>query len=201
MGGYSFAATVVDTQLVDDMIEIIDTELEKLESSVDQELVDAVTLLHEHEITKFAEVADFMPQNNIRRDEAAKMYVNFAKNVLADNAQVTQNPSCIFTDLHLGHSDLPPLMTESCNRGLFKGHLGAFMPTDAITNAQAVIVLVRMIDGTKIEPTDIHYATNYMTTAEEMLLLEGMNITNISARDQPATRATIAKLLYRASKK
>lgn len=42
------------------------------------------------------------------------------------------------------------------------------MPTDSITNAQAVIVLIRMIDGEKEEPTDDHYASNYMYAAENL---------------------------------
>jgi hypothetical protein len=42
------------------------------------------------------------------------------------------------------------------------------MPTDSITNAQAIIVLIRMIDGDKEEPVGDHYATNYMATAESL---------------------------------
>ena len=48
------------------------------------------------------------------------------------------------------------------------------MPTENITNAQAVIVLIRMIDGLKDEPTDKHYATNYMAAAEKLELIDDL---------------------------
>jgi hypothetical protein len=198
---FSFATNTVDTALVDELLDMIDQELDDIEQAADEELSNAVSLLHEYEITSFDTVETFMPDQSIRRDEAAKMYVNFAKNVQWASTTVETNPLCIFTDLHLWHSDLPDLMIESCNRNLFKGYLGAFMPTDSITNAQAVIVLVRMVDGEKIEPTNDHYATNYMSTAEDLGLLAGLPISSQSSWDLPATRATVAKLLYRAREK
>jgi hypothetical protein len=102
---------------------MLDKEIANIGVGVDEELTSAVALLYSNEITKFDTVDGFMPYQSIRRDEAAKMYVNFAKNVLKDASVVEQNPVCSFTDLHLGHSDLPGLMIESCNRGLFKGYM------------------------------------------------------------------------------
>lgn len=122
MSASALAATEVDTDLVDELLEMIDNELTNLDQAQDQELVDAVTLLHSYEITKFDTVEGFMPDQAIRRDEAAKMYVNFQKNTLQENPEMTDT-MCIFTDLHLGHSDLHELMQESCQRGLFKGHM------------------------------------------------------------------------------
>jgi len=42
------------------------------------------------------------------------------------------------------------------------------MPTDSITNAQAVIVIVRLLDGKKEESSDTHYATAYVDAANRM---------------------------------
>ncbi len=172
-----------------------------MESNETNELAQAITLLHADQITKYDSVDTFMPYNPIRRDEAAKMYVNFEKNTLGINDVVDDHKSCYFTDTHLWHSDLVDLIRESCLRGLFKGYVWSFMPTSSITNAQAVIVLIRMIKWEQVEPVDDHYATNYMTVAQDMGLLDGLAISARSYWDAPATRATIAKLLYRADPK
>lgn len=201
LAGMAMASVEVSTTSLDKMIDLADAELTNTNiTTVDEEeLLEAITLLHKHDITKYDTVTTFMPDQNIRRDEAAKMYVNFEKGVLGEEETPIGALGCSFTDLHLGHSDLPDLMVDSCERGLFKGHLGAFMPVDPITNAQAVIVLIRMIDGLKDEPSDTHYATNYMSAAEDMDLLDNLGISSQAMWDSPASRATVAQLLFRAS--
>lgn len=193
--GTSYASTLDDAiNMADKAIQTID-----LESSQDLELEKAIVFLHADDITKYDTVETFMPYQNIRRDEAAKMYVNFQKNTLWNNDMIVWK-ICKFTDTSLWHSDLVGLMNESCLRGLFNGHAWLFMPTKPITNAQAVIVLIRMIDGNKIEPSNDHYAVNYMSAAENLWLLDGLEISDRTHWDDLASRATIAKLLFRAVK-
>lgn len=73
----------------------------------------------------------------------------------------------LFIDLDDGHSDLKSEMISACQLGLFKGHNGKFMPTALLTNAQALAVLVRLVDGMKSED-GAHRADNYLVTARSL---------------------------------
>jgi len=191
----TFAATEVSEVDMTDVLDLIDDTLDDIndEDEVDEdELLQAIILLHSHEITKFDTVETFMPDNNIRRDEIAKMDVYFRENVLENITTIVED-ECSFKDLDQAHSDLPDLICRSYNYGLFKGYEWNFMPTDSITNGQAVIVLIRMIDGFKDETSVAHYAQNYMDTAEELGLLDGLGISNKSEWDKPALRSTVSR--------
>jgi hypothetical protein len=54
------------------------------DTTEDDELVEAIKLLHKHKVTKFDNQKDFMPTKAIRRDEAAKMFVKFYEELLEE---------------------------------------------------------------------------------------------------------------------
>jgi hypothetical protein len=140
-----------------------------------------------------------MPTKAIRRDEAAKMFVKFYEELLEEWELVDEaTNSCEFFDLSTARPDLPDLIKSSCEYWLFKWYKWKFMPTDKITNWQAVVVLIRLLDWMQDEDSTDHYAQNYMQLAEERDLLDWLNIELEKYRDLPATRKSIAKLLYRA---
>ncbi len=170
----------------------IDTK-EKCEDEIDL----AVKKLNEIWATIFSTSKDFMVSKNIRRDEAAKMFLKFAKWAKLEVSKKSW-VSCSFSDLGKAWKDIVPMIWEVCEYGWFKWSKWKFMPLDNITNWQAVIVLVRLIDGKKEEEEWVsHYAENYMKKAEELWLLKDLWIKDISMRDKPAKRWLVAKLLYR----
>lgn len=129
-----------------------------------EELATAVTYLYDAGITKFNTPETFMSDKQIRRDEAAKMYVLLAKKRMMNMSDAA--PACSFADLSKAHADLLDVIKQSCQYGFFKGSKGNFMPIDSITNAQATVVLIRMLEGLQDE-TKGHYATQYMQIAQE----------------------------------
>jgi len=192
-----FAATDISATSLDDVISRIDQEIINQIQGDKQELIWAINVLFHYGITKYDDLDWFRGQDNIRRDESAKMYLRFEQEVLS---QTNDNPntSCSFDDLDQAHSDLPDIIKEACHQRLFKGSHGKFMPLANITNAEAITVLVRMIYGEQPELQWQHFAQNYVDKALETDILDNLDISAQSKRELPATRETIARLLYRA---
>jgi hypothetical protein len=158
----------------------------------------AVSRMYESNLTIFDNSKDFMADKELRRDEAAKFFVKYAKEIQA----AAENPSIQwcnnFTDLSEGWSDLTDIMKESCRLWLFKGHNNKFMPKDLITNWQAITVLIRIIDGMKDE-TWSHYAQRYRQKSQELWIINWIDVFDTDKRfDELATRWNIAILLYNA---
>ena len=81
---------------------------------------DAISWAYDKGLTRYRTSAAFYPHNLLRRDEAAKFYVNFAE-FLGKTAYTVDAGACNgFTDLQKAHSDLLPYLTESCRMGIFK---------------------------------------------------------------------------------
>jgi len=124
-------------------------------SFADSQLDGAVSWMHSNWLTKFDNASDFMSTQSLRRDEATKFFVQYAKESLGLSPDTSK--SCNFTDLDKARPDLKDLIKESCQLGLFQWYNWKFMPTQSLTNAQAITVLIRMIDGNKDE-TQWHWA-------------------------------------------
>lgn len=197
---YRVEAHQVYSQVAQAKLEVADREVYAMmwTEFIDEELNQAIELLHSYGVTKFNNSDNFMPEQAIRRDEAAKMFVKFYEELLEEWEIQESINSCDFSDLSIARPDLPDLIQSSCEYWLFKWYQWKFMPTDNITNWQAVVVLIRLLDWMQDEESVDHYAQNYMELAEERELLDGLNINLEKYRDLPATRKSIAKLLYRA---
>lgn len=192
------AQTTVDDQEVQNILNEIDAEIQKWAgenpTTSAAELDQAVSFLYDGGITKYNNKTDFRYTDSIRRDEAAAMYKRLAD--AYGRATLDPNKSCSFEDINEGHSDLKQVVTDSCKAGLFQGSKGKFMPTASITKGQAVVVIMRMIEGMKDE-SGAHYADNYVAAANARNLLDGLNI-NSSTYEQAITRGDVAIILYRA---
>ena len=103
----------------------------------------------------------------MRRDEAAKFFVKVAEN-LSRNEYVKTEQECIFSDLNDGHADLKDIVVKSCRLGIFQGHEGKFMPTWALTNSQALAVMIRITSGYESETGVSYWADNYYTKAQSL---------------------------------
>jgi hypothetical protein len=137
-----------------------------------------------------------MATNNIRRDEAATMFLRFAEyhNMLW-TALVS---NCNFPDLWSAHSDLTDEIVDACEAWLFQWSNGYFQPTSAITNAAAITVMARILDGEKSENWT-HWADNYYAVLDANSLMDDLPMENrYSTYDAPITRWDIAILLTRA---
>lgn len=160
----------------------------------DPEFDAALSWMYDNGLTKYDTADAFRPFDNLRRDEAAKFFVNF---VTAAKLNVTENAdaNCAFTDLADATSDLLGDIDSACKLGLFKGSDGKFMPAATLTKAQAIAVLVRGMVWPKDESVSPWYK-NYFETARDLELTKE---TDVMAIDKNVTRYEIALMLFRAA--
>jgi S-layer homology domain len=85
----------------------------------------------------------------LRRNEAAKMFVEFAKNVLCREAKTTYTSQ--YTDITNADSTLVPYIKQAYEFGILKGNNGLFRPTDVITKKEFVAALIRMFIDENID--------------------------------------------------
>lgn len=196
----TFAEDSFDADLAEILGEI-NAEIDHLETTEEtytadeNELETAISTLYGYGVTKFDTPTTFMHDKSIRRDEAGTMYVRLMNTLQLPALEHSNN--CSFADIKSAHSDLYDVVEESCNKGLFKGSKGNFLPKRSITNAQAITVLVRMLDGFKYEDGD-HFAEEYIQWANNKNLLLGLDLLSKTEWDREATRGTVAILLARA---
>ena len=94
----------------------------------------------------FDSVDGFAPKRNLSREEAAKIFSNFAINVLCRKPDMSL--SVRYYDVENANSTLKPYITLAYQLGVMKGSGmgdGTFRPFDAITKAEVNAVLIRMI--------------------------------------------------------
>ncbi len=162
------------------------------------QLEDAVNWMHNNGLTKFDNPIDFMADKPLRRDEATKFFWQYATTIQKSTTDETKTECNNFTDLNEWWEDLKSNMQDACKLWLFRGSKWKFMPKVSLTNGQAITVLIRMIDWLKDE-SQWHFAQKYYETANELGILDGLNI-NPSNFDTLITRWNIAILLLNTSK-
>ncbi len=165
-------------------------------SFADTQLNKAISWMNNNGLTKFTNATDFMATNSLRRDEATKFFVQYATEILWLTPD-TSKTSCNFSDLSKARPDLKDLIKESCQLGLFQWTNGRFMPTQSLTNAQAITVLIRMIDGKKDE-TQGHFAQGYFEKAQELGIMNWLTLNSTTSFDKLTNRWEVGILLYNA---
>lgn len=158
-----------------------------------QEKDELILKLHKKGFTIYKTWSSFSPDKTIRRDEAAKM-LTLALDFLPQPIGFVEGKDCSFSDTENARSDLRPLLTQSCEKGLFKWSKWLFRPDESITNGQIMTVLGRMLFGMQVE-TNGHYASAYVKLLQQNNYLPDPFLANEKSWDQAAKRATLAELL------
>ncbi len=157
------------------------------------ELAYAVTWMYNNWLTKFNTPDTFMYSRWLRRDEAAKFFVQYAK-------QLWKTPDyskkCNFKDLNQAWDDLRDIVVESCQLWLFQWSNGKFMPAQNLTNAQAVTVFMRLKEWFKDENWR-HFALYYWSSAASKWYLKWTEMDYETNFDNETTRWNVALMMYR----
>lgn len=186
-------------QLIDDQIggEIY-TDYYSDDSTYIEELQDAVERGYDQWLTKFDDIVSFEYQGSLTREAAAKFYAEFAKLIL--DTTESSSYSCSFSDSSSMHSGLKPYITSACRMGLFKWSNGQYLPKEALTNGQALVVLVKSLDWVQTEIAGAHFAKPYLNAAKSLDLTNWTAAASESKIDWSATRGDIMLMMYRAAK-
>ena len=158
------------------------------------EMEEAVQWMYNAWMTKFNEPNSFMATKSLRRDEASKFFVRFAKDILWKTPDTSKD--CKFSDLDKAWSDLKWEIVEACQLWLFQWAKWKFMPEQQLTNAQAITVFMRMFEWYKDESWT-HFANEYYTSAHDKGFLKDTPLDYMTNFWNETTRWDVAKMLFR----
>ena len=163
-----------------------------------EEFKKALSFLRSYEMTMFDSVEGFAPKRNLSREEAAKIFSNFAINVLCRKPDT--NLSVKYSDVENANPTLKPYITLAYQLGVMKGSGmgdGEFRPFDAISKAEVNAVLIRMILKSYL---DENKSENKVWYAEYNKVATDLGIINQGAGAEPVLRNNVALMLFRAYK-
>ena len=163
-----------------------------------EEFKKALSFLRSYEMTMFDSVEGFDPYRNLSREEAAKIFSNFAINVLCRKPDM--NLSVKYSDIENANPTLKPYITLAYQLGVMKGSGmgdGEFRPFDAISKAEVNAVLIRMILKSYL---DENKSENKVWYAEYNKVATDLGIINQGAGAEPVLRNNVALMLFRAYK-
>ena len=163
-----------------------------------EEFKKALSFLRTYEMTMFDSVDGFAPKRNLSREEAAKIFSNFAINVLCRKPD--KNLSIHYSDVENADPTLKPYITLAYQLGVMKGSGmgdGTFRPFDAITKAEVNAVLIRMILKSYLDESKTDgkkWYSEYNRVATELGILKQ------GAWADSVSRNNVALMLFRAYK-
>ncbi len=151
---------------------------------------DVFPWLSENGLTTYSHEWDFRPKDSITRGEAAKFVVEFSKLIGIEKIST----DCGFTDTDSYDTSLRPFTVESCEYGLFRGANGRFLPSNSITEAQALAVVIRSAYGMQDESGKPWYS-EYFSIGKELGIITTETLSSIDR--SPITREKLGTWLYR----
>ena len=163
-----------------------------------EEFKKALSFLRSYEMTMFDNVEGFDPYRNLSREEAAKIFSNFAMHVLCRKPDM--NLSVKYSDVENADPSLKPYITLAYQLGVMKGSWmgdGEFRPFDAISKAEVNAVLIRMILKSYL---DEKQSENKMWYSEYNKVATDLGIINQGAGAEAVSRNNVALMLFRAYK-
>ena len=163
-----------------------------------EEFKKALSFLRSYEMTMFDSVDSFAPYRNLSREEAAKIFSNFAMHVLCRKPDM--NLSVKYSDVENADPSLKPYITLAYQLGVMKGSgmgNGEFRPFDAISKAEVNAVLIRMILKSYLDEKETELKTRY---SEYNKVATDLGIINQGAGAEPVSRNNVALMLFRAYK-
>ena len=163
-----------------------------------EEFKKALSFLRSYEMTMFDSVEGFDPYRNLSREEAAKIFSNFAMHVLCRKPDI--NLSVHYSDVENVDPSLKPYITLAYQLGVMKGSGmgdGEFRPFDAISKAEVNAVLIRMILKSYL---DEKQSENKMWYSEYNKVATDLGIINQGAGAEAVSRNNVALMLFRAYK-
>jgi hypothetical protein len=153
MAGAAGQTISYDGECIDDLISDFSTIVERA---------------HDNGLTDFATSNDFGGDRLITREQTAKMLVQFSTNL---NLLTTNDSlSCAFGDITSVGPTLQTFVTQSCKAGFFQWDAGKFWPRSNLTKAQALALIMRIVDGHQNENTTPWWKGYAERSAEQGLL-------------------------------
>ena len=156
------------------------------------ELEKAIFRMHKNGLTQYDTLSGYRPEDPLLREEAAKI-IGQAYSILGF-PQETKTEECNFKDRELFNPTLAPFITSTCKVSIFKGNKGLFHPHTPLTKAEALTVLIRILEGKSSSESFDPRWTLYFIKAKGISLTQESQVMQLQ---RPVTRGEIALLIYR----
>lgn len=157
---------------------------------------DIVQWMNEQSLTRYDTVSDFRWWDAFTRQQATRFFGELATNVYSKTPDTTKD--CSFGDIAKADPSLVQFIIKSCQLGLFNGSKWNFMPEKRLTNAQAVTVMVRLLEWKKLDETWDLWYSNYYNVAKEKWFLAGLWLDNVAYADADSSRWEVGSMMYQA---
>ncbi len=161
------------------------------------ELSDAILWMYNNWLTNYSSVTDFMWNSYLTREQATKFFVKFNNRLWKND---TANIKNRFIDIKNATPDLIPYISNVYSMGIMNWKKNRFMPFDNLTQAQAIAVIVRMINWKENENGPQWYNEYYNIVANTWKILDGLWFDYSTLDSTNILRGDMALLIYRASK-
>lgn len=171
-----------------------------------------IAWLHGKWLTKFEQIDDFRPRDWITREEASKFYSQLMINVYNWYDKVDSDRPCQFNDINIANPDLTDDIDLACKLWIFQWYNWSFNPKGMLTNAEAMTVLVRIVDWEQSPISWFWYSTYYneaanlwmlnwfIEWAKEFSMLNWLKINDIGYANLSAKRWELWLLMYGSAK-
>lgn len=163
----------------------------------DAEFVESVQWMYDNNMTRYNNAADFRPWDFLTREQAAKFFDAYVTTTQWSNAisLLSSAWTCEFSDLWGADSTLLDHIVHVCFFWYMKWSNGIFRPTEAMTKAEAITILVRIKQWLMDETVDPWWKKYY-----KYAYIDGITkAIDVWSLDTPVTRYEMALLLSRAA--
>ena len=149
--------------------------------------------MFEKGLTTMSSEADFRPNDTVTRGEISKFFTRFAE--VQSMTKVKSASECAFGDLEGYDATLVPTIIEACEYGLVKGSQWNYFPNKALTEAEALTVIVRAIMGMQDETKDPWW-TEYYEVGKWLSIIDNEGVRDLNKN---ALRGKVGIRLWRAA--
>lgn len=161
--------------------------------SFEDEFAAALAWMYANWLTSYGNSGEYRMYDLLTREEAAKIIWQ-AYIVFGLDTGVVKNESCTFQDADLFHPTLSSHISNVCRWWLFQWSDWKYMPRDNLSKAQAMAVLIRMIEWKMSYELQTPRREQYYN---KWRMIGLTNVENINKFDHDLTRYEIALMVYR----
>lgn len=160
--------------------------------AVHKDFPAALRFLASYELTKYNTINSYRPLDSLTREEAAKLFTQYARNVLCrqPNTKVIQ-----YSDIASADQTLLPYLSLAYQLTLMHGDAkGTFRPKVAISKPEFLAVLVRTILYSYLDETSAQRYASYEQVGKDLAIITQ----DIDPLEKGISRHDAALMLFRA---
>jgi uncharacterized repeat protein (TIGR01451 family) len=152
----------------------------------------ALRFLASYELTKYTAIDTYRPFDSLTREEASKLFTQYARNVLCRQPNTN---TINYSDIASADQTLVPYITLAYQLTLMHGDaVGTFRPLDTLSKPEFLAVLVRMMLYNYLDETSPQWYASYEQVGKDLAIITQ----DIDPLAKGVSRHDAALMLFRA---